>query len=280
MALYNHFWLAYVLFSLTTIWAEALWLTSNQLENARVRRDKPIAKQRKYTVEEIEQIRHKKNRDFQMLKWGIFVLFACIGIVCILGTARQKYIWELSLLNGVLYPANDPDVPNVCSGQSGDFLKVSFGGGGMGATTSEDHLWLVTKQKNDSLQKDVVLGIERLQNGNVSVIAHVIGQDGKTILDIDPTHFAINRNEILDDLSPPRTDLSTIELRDGYDNKLKVRLINNHMVLFVGKLYLTPGEYIEANKSGVSFNGGGSLLTSSCFSVEIPDGGGLFNFKE
>jgi hypothetical protein len=186
-------------------------------------------------------------REFLLKKFGALVLLFVIGTIASYFTFKEQRIHELSQFNGVLYPANDPDPPTLCTIPD-SALRVFVG---KSTIFSEgQHIRVIARQRSEPLEDIVLLGIERTSNGTLALTAHIVGEDQKVIMDIDSNHFEVNRNMILDSLSPPRPDLSTIVLKDEYGNKLKVRFINKHSVTFQGKVYYRPGYYIEAYEEG------------------------------
>ncbi len=193
-------------------------------------------------------------------------------------TFAEQRIYELSQYNGVLYPANDPDPPLYCEGIPASALKLVFGEGKGDFTIIAEgkHAWVIVAHHNDPPEDKVLLGIERQPDGTVSLTARIMGEDGKSIANIDNNTFEINRNKILDSLSPPRTDLSTIILRDEYGNKLKIRFMNKRSISFLGKLYYRPGEYVEADDKGFRvMPNNSSWKGRTCFILSNPEGAGF-----
>jgi hypothetical protein len=137
----------------------------------------------------------------------------------------------------------------------------------------------VTRDDADPSKKKVLLGIKRLPDNNIALIAHVFGSDEKEIIDIDQNHFLVNRNAILDSLSPPRPDLSTLLLHDSYGNVLKIRFANKRWVVFSGKLYLRGSEYIETTDNGLNIEPNHSRLGLKCVILANNDTAGFFGSR-
>lgn len=147
--------------------------------------------------------------------------------------------------------------------------------GGITIAGEGEHAWIVGKGEPNSSEVTPLLGVERLPNGNISLIAHITGQDGKVIVEIDQNNFWVNRNAILDSLSPPRTDRSTILLRDSYGNVRRIRFANKRFVTFSERIYIREGMYLETSSTGVKLVPGQKIQGPACFELSNPKGAGF-----
>jgi hypothetical protein len=214
------------------------------------------------------------------------VLIVAVALILILLVRRIHVSRELSLLNGVLIPANDPDPIGTCSGVKIPESSLRFYFGIQEVVVYGNKGVIVGRGRRGlPLDSVVVLGVNREPDGTISIEARIFGDDNKRlIVFIDRNHFEINRNMILDSLSPPRPDASTILIKDQSGNTLKVRLINKHSMSFEGRLYVKPGQYVEFSKSGMKLGidsqPGSIREDSSCHLLSNPEEGGLLGVEE
>jgi len=129
------------------------------------------------------------------------------------------------------------------------FLTGS-GSGAVAVKTWGDHMKIITLFQKAPEPNITFLSIDRGKSGSVTVNAQVFDDEGKAIVQIDENHFFINRNAILDSLSPPRPNESTILIRDQHGGVLKIQLMNSNTLLFQGKFHV--GErYVEFANDGI-----------------------------
>lgn len=228
----DFFDISYALLLAAIVWSVGSFWSSSFLVNKRVETD---------------------NRA-EYKAWVVIVpvLVLTFAVFCVLKIHSIQIARDLSELNGVLIPANDADPPSPCSAElvSESPLRLYFGH--MSVVTRFEKAALITlpEPKGDEDYDPILLGIERAEDGSIALRANVVDRDRKVIVRIDRNHFEINRNLILDSLSPPRPDSSTILIKDEYGNVLKIRLLNKNSVFFEGKLYFRPGEYVQIDKNG------------------------------
>ena len=260
----HRFVLAYFAIALWTLLVIVSWLTSQTVRTSRPTKKQSASNQKTLFW-----------RKFRLKQFGVPVLVVLIGLIAGYLTFSEQRIYELSQFKGVLYPANDPDPPFACSSNVPDALKFFLGSATV--LCEGKHGWIITAKRKKPPEDVVLLGIEKGQDGTLTLTAHIVGDDQKVIMNIDRNTFEINRNKILDSLSPPRPDLSTIVLNDEYGNKLKVRFLNKHSVSFVGKVYYRPGSYVEADDKGIRVMPQNlSFSKGFCFEMSHPDGATLF----
>jgi hypothetical protein len=193
--------------------------------------------------------------------WRLIPAVACFSVFLVGGcwVHSIQLDKELESLNGWLIPANDPDSDRCKSDKYGD-SAFNFYFGGLTVVAKGQTLRIINLHR-DPPESDVeALRIDREPDGTVALTAHVFGEDNKEIVQIDRNHFFINRNRILDSLSPPRPDRSTILIRDESGNELKIRLMNKHSISFEGKLYVQPGRYLQMDRSGARLEPGNSTI--------------------
>jgi len=225
------FALSYVLLAAATVWSLGALLSSSWLAN--------------------KKVDTKAGRPYRAWQVGTAALIVGFGIFCISKVYSIQIGRELSEMNGVLEPANAPDPPGPCNKDHPSALKLYFGG--MSAVTEGEGFVMIAlpPPKSNEDYDPVLLGIDRLSDGNVALHANIFDRDGKPIARIDGNHFEISRNRLLDPLSPPRKDRSTIVLTDEEGNTLQVRFVNKHSISFQGKLYVRSGTYVRIDKRGL-----------------------------
>jgi hypothetical protein len=258
---HHHFPLSYLAIFLWSLLGVGAWLRSKTLEHQR-----PKSRRLKNSP---QMLRH-----FRVWQWVGSNAIVLVGVFAACITHSEQRIFVLSQFNGVLYPANDPDPATRCGELPSSALRFDFGGTTI--VEKANYASIVTRENIDPSKNKVLLGVNRLPDGSVSLIAHITGPDEKVIVDIDQNHFFINRNEILDSLSPPRTDLSTIFLRDPYGNALKIRFANKRWIIFSGKVYFRDKEYIETTDNGLNIEPSHNRLGLRCIILANDDRAGFF----
>jgi hypothetical protein len=219
-----------------------------------------------------KKVETKGKRGYWYWKWVIPTLIAVFGLYWVFRLHDIQIGRELYELKGVLIPANDSDPPSPCDSTSNSNTKLYIGG--LTALAESKEASVIKVMPTPTGNDPVLLGIERAEDGSVALHAHIVGSDQRVIALIDRNHFEINRNRILDSLSPPRTDRSTIVLTDEYGNTLKVHLMNKHSVSFSGKLYFREGEYVQIDQNGISIPSRNEHIGGAiCF--HLPEGSGI-----
>jgi hypothetical protein len=173
-----------------------------------------------------------------------------IGVLLCVELMRIEVGRELLLLNGSLIPANDTmDKADFC-GLSQKDLLVTILSNDLTVVSATSRLNIVSSDLVLADGGHDLLFLERGRNGTVTVNLHARDTEGKAILDIDENVFEINRNKILDSLSPPRPDKSTILIRDEQGSDLKIRLMNRNAISFRGRIYFGK-RYVSFRDKGI-----------------------------
>lgn len=251
----HHFVPAYLAICIWTALGIGSWLTSQPLRKAR-----PTQKQLSGTN------RKKFIIKFRIMRLGVpFGLLVLAGVCLYYTFLEQRYL-ELSQFNGVLFPANDSDPPGTCGYANWPIpptaLKMYFGEQTVAGYGNDIRIFEISNP--DEGEDPILLGIDRSNDGTVSLHANITGSDGKVVAHIDRNTFEVRRNALIDPFSSPRIDKSTIQITDEYGNKLRVRLINKHSVFFNGNLYMHGGSHIEIDNDGIRLFPGGGDYSGKC----------------
>jgi hypothetical protein len=233
--------LSYALFVVAVIWSVGTFLTSSFFSNLRVRT--------------------RGGTSYKLCLVIVPTTIVAVGLYWAWKVSRMELAQELALMNGLLVPANDPEPPTKCNtaGEEGSELRL-YAGDMRLVLVEGDKLPLI-RRREQGKGDPVLLGLERGGDGSVVVHANIIGSDDKVIAQIDRNHFLINRNKILDSLSPPRKDRSTIVITDEDQNSLEIRLVNNNSVFFRGRLYVRPDAFVQVDEKGLYIEDGGPYST-------------------
>lgn len=249
------FTIAYVLFSVSAIFALVAWLTSDFLR----KRDPFTWNRQRRKAQDLKRARRK------MLTWKYVLALAIISLLasCFWVTSAVQKAKELSRLGGILYPANDPDPPNPCSEPIPDnALAISYGG--RVAYTKKAQTLIFLRASDARGGHD--------DNKSLILDADIRSEDGKIVARITKNHFAVNRNKILESLYY-RPDESTVKLEDEYGNDFEVRYLNRRFIKFSGITYVY-GTKVEIGNNGVAIGGKHLTVDSPCMgdNAERPPG--------
>lgn len=268
----HRFAIAYVVIILSSVMAVGSWLASDALRKARPTKKQAIGLHGKAI-----------SRKFLFVKLGVIAGIVIAGLCTEYFTFSEQRLYELSQYNGLLVPANDPDQESSCKDQPDDTQQkpIRFYLGAQEVVAYGQRADIVTRHAIQSSEPDLVLlGVDRVGDGSIVLKANILGDNEKAILQIDKNHFEINRNMILDSLSPPRPDLSTIVFKDQYGGRLRVRFSNPRSVVFEGKMYFRRGRYVEFNSTGIHVASDDGkedrrIFNVPCFYLLHPQGGSL-----
>jgi hypothetical protein len=209
------FTLARLLAVLAFMWSVCFWLTSEELENK------------------------KHQRSYFFWKWGFafFIVSAFAGSIMLVN--KIEIGRELSLYEGFLWPANDPDPPSFCSPDpKAAALKIFIGRNEAFATRFP---FVVLRVRN----KDRII-IDRDEAGRIALSADILDKDGQVIATFERGHFTLVQSNILD----RKRDRSTLIVRDKYKNEvLNVRFLNKNSIQFSGLLRYPEYGEIQIPKS-------------------------------
>jgi hypothetical protein len=184
----------------------------------------------------------KATRNYEITKWiGVAALIGLI-LAGVWFTGWLKERKELSEMDGLLLPANDPSLEDKCVAISPTGIRFHFGNASIVLT---GHKANVVKYRNRT-----VLGMEVTDNGELVVDADIRGEDNSQILSVSRDYFKVRTENIIESLSR-RPDKSTLVLTDVHGNKLTIRYANKQTAIFSGTLYVTPVDYFNVTENGV-----------------------------
>lgn len=213
MGLANHFVLAYLFFVVCGLWSVAYWLTSDYLDKQRgMLRGRAIARNP-------ERLQRAKRRYLTAL-YGISILLVLLTGICldVVHIAQTEY--ELSTLEGFLYPANDKDPPSFCAPTDENALKFFMG---RNEAYSSQFPFAVLRIHNKNR-----IVVDRNKDKRIALSMDVFDETGKVLVTFEKGHFIVVQNNILDFGRP---DKSTLIVRDQHKNEvLYVHYINPRSV--------------------------------------------------
>ena len=167
-------------------------------------------------------------------KYRLAVLADLSAILCIIILTNASIYWvnsnkqeyELSLLEGRLYPANDPTPPNVCDDRpetrAGLNDVVVLFGSDAAVIGKFPYSLISVRDKN-------VFVVDRNEDGSIVLSLDVLDADGKVIVTIDHGRFQINPNNYLPKKFRP--DRYTLVITDQYKTQvLKFRYLNKNAI--------------------------------------------------
>lgn len=228
------FVLAYIFIASTIPWLLGSWLTSKFLS----KRNPQSWSHRRRQNTDIEQAR----RNYLLTKWLGAAVWTILVLSGVWFTDWLKESKELSQMDGLLLPANDPSPEDRCGAISPAGMRFHFG-----------NLSVVPTGKKAGIVKyrgRIVLGMELTDDGALVVDADIRDRDNKEILSVSRNYFKVHTENILDSLSR-RPDKSTLVLTDVHGNKLTIRYANKQTAIFSGRLYVTLGDYLDVTEHGV-----------------------------
>jgi hypothetical protein len=209
------FWFAYVCFGAAGIGALGEWLTSSTLQ----RKAKLVR-------------RHRLNRrDYLITKWGVSIaLFGATVATLTLSSYIQDRI-DLSLYEGPLIPANDPNPPGPCS-PNGDELALY-----LGKNTVKSAQFPLNAI---SIDHETVMKVDRTPEGYLTLSVDITSDDRRIIARIQNNVLTVNRLNVL---SKKRVDKSSLIVVDQRGKEvLNARYSNPHVFRFNGIFQKGPHE--------------------------------------
>jgi hypothetical protein len=249
----NHFVAAYISVSLSLMWALCYWQVSDFLDG----------KRKAYQSAQDNAASHpksdRKQTRFKSAKRGYFTWSIAISLVIVLMEVggmtwirETQTAYELSLMAGVLLPANDPS-PTICAPRN-DELAVYMDEKGFETA--------VFPQTIFSIRNVPVISIDRTSSGEVTLSLDIRSADGKLIVRMRNNRFQINKNNYF---SMKRPDLSTLIVYDQNGAEvLNARFLNPHAFRLSAKIH-SSGEFLDTdNIPGFVTEAG---VGSVCFEV-------------
>ncbi len=245
----NHYFVAaYIFVSLSLMWALCYWQVSDFLDG----------KRKAYQSAQDNAASHpksdRKQTRFKSAKRGYFRWSVAISLVIVLTEVggmtwirETQTAYELSLMAGVLLPANDPS-PTFCAPRN-DELAVYMAEKGFETAMFPQTIFAVRNVP--------VISIDRTSSGEVTLSLDIRSADGKLIVRIRNNRFQINKNNYF---SMKRPDRSTLVVYDQNGAEvLNARFPNPHAFRLSAKIH-SSGAFLDTDNIP-------GLIGSVCFEV-------------
>jgi hypothetical protein len=201
-------------------WGVMAWLLSSELQKR-----KPKELQSK-NAKKIERYRISRRR-YLFWKWSIPSLIIVTLILAGLFVNSKREARELSLLYGILVPANDPFPPNSCGNIDQNHIAIFLG--------SQISVTSVFPHKIVEVERVPRVVVDRDKNGRLILIVDILSEDGKVIARLDRDGFVVNQNNFL---RMKRDDRSSLSVEDQYGHLvLKARYLNSRALSLQGVLH-------------------------------------------
>lgn len=220
----HSFTLAYICFIAAAFCGVGLWLTS-----AFLRRWEPkqVAKasKRKFKKDPVGQAKLAR-RNYWSLKYGMLAVIFVVLVAVLAWVYNRREEYELSLVYGILIPANDPLIHHSC-GQVPQEALLIFLGGITSYTTEFPH----TVIEVHGIPR---LVLDRKPDNSVAISVDILDSDGKIIVELDENRFTVNPHNYF---KLVRKDRSSLSVFDDYKNEvLTVRYLNERAIWMNGIL--------------------------------------------
>jgi hypothetical protein len=258
----HHFSASYVFVVISGALAIGSWLTSKTLSKNR-RVISQLEKKAWQDLKNCDAARiHQRAVDRYLLQKSIGIgVLVVVTVLFLIYVRYEQLQFELSLLYGKLYPANEssPPVPPNCK-QTGD--KLAIYAGKMLVLVPFRIMPVNLIHARDQL----VLRLDR--NADTSLVLSGVIRDatGKVIIQFDGDGFTVNPNNYL---KFKRTDRSTLVVVDQLGNEtINVKYVNLNTLLLKLHFYFS-GQLMEF-KDGMHPVGesSGIVATGGCMTFE------------
>lgn len=215
---YHQFVMAYALSALGGIWTLGYYIFSD----SRKKRSNTVRKLRDATRkhEAVEKIitkyRHARNWHYcKEIGTYAAVLLATGCFVFWLNLGQEEY--ELSLLEGKLYPANEAIPENDCEGLINKDSLMMF----MGPFIAVSNKFPTTIVEINDYP---FLSMDKHEDGSLAISMEIRSDDGRIIVQVVRGMFTINPNNYI---RKARKDRSSLEVTDQYGQRvLNARFFN------------------------------------------------------
>jgi len=228
---YHQFVMAYVLSVSGGIWTLGYYFYSD----SRKKRANTVVKlrdaARKHEAAQKVISKYNRARAWHYCKEigtyaGVFLATGAFLFWLYLG--QEEY--ELSLLEGKLYPANEPTPSHSC-GKIEDTEIIVFLGTNAAITKIFPHTILKIKGKER-------LMVNKEPDGSLAITLDVFSQDGRIVTRIEDGKFLINPNNALPN---KRKDASSLQVFDQYGTQVLNMQYLNRQAIWIDAVLHYPG---------------------------------------
>jgi hypothetical protein len=227
----HEFWPAYICVALGGFWAIVYWRYSDSTKRSmdKLVRLKQSAEKPNASAKKILDYAHA-GRQYRLRQ---FAKVASVLLITIAGWYWVQYTqekYELSLLKGRLYPANDPMPAHACGHIDKDEVVI-FLGSNIVVTRQFPHAILIVDGKSR-------LEVNRDDDGSIAISLDVLSDDGKVVARILNGQFTINQNNALD---LTRKDRNSLEVVDQSGTQVLSMRYINPQVMWIDAVLHYPG---------------------------------------
>ncbi len=266
----SQFKLAYSLTIFSALWWFGYFILSDKAQH---KWDKLSKCAKSYKQKPQNHRKRERYKQASLSYWMSLVLsLAIIAIVTMsllywIAVTHEDY--DLSLLEGRLYPADEPMPPNACSELAQQLSEEQVG---RIARLRQDGLFILAGDNASYATKfplgvievsgKQVFSIDRANDGAVLASLDILSADGKVIVSVQNGRFKINSNNILP--SKMRPDKHTLLVMDEFGREaLKMRYLNKRTISINALLHYPPEwpEPIVISGAGMK---GATIVSGNC----------------
>jgi len=251
------------------VWAVLWWEYSNSVYKqvrAKVRAKSRIKPGKDHTV---ARYRHERSKLWIMRGGGvIFGILATLASLRLVAQFKSNY--ELDLLYGRLYPANDPDY-GPCPVTEG-LVNIHVGNGEY--QVSDKNFPQVLVGVNDRS----VISIDKGSDGALVVLADVRDGTGRLIVRLSKDEFRVNPNNYFAMNHPGRSRSEITVTDQGGNVVLDARYANQHTFIITGRFNAYGVPIILSSDRSVQI--GDSAIDTICIrNADKPAGAAIFALR-
>jgi hypothetical protein len=251
MIQFRHFLAAYACFAVAVLWGALSWLFSNTVYRQFLIYDKTRRRRNPDKPNTLLRFRHEFRKLWTMRMGGTLTAAAIMVAGC-LYIHWEAVGYEMSLLYGRLYPANDK-LFGPCAPPTG---YVALYAGNVGAQVPLDMLPMTLVEVGGKR----VIVLDRGSDGSLVLIADIKDKDDKLIVRMNKKEFRVNPNNYFD-VYHSRSELRITD--QAGDVALDARYNNDRIFSVRGKLYVN-GRLVDFS-SRVAV--GSRSVSNICFSL-------------
>lgn len=238
----HHYWPAFICITLAILWVVALWEFSTTVKDQFLKKERAKARRRPDKPQSLSRY-HAEMRKFWTMRLGLPILgLAAIAATFYYIRAEQRD-YELGLLYGRLYPANDPDY-GPCPATPGS-VNLHLGSMEVQEPKSKLPVAMVT------VAGKPVISLDHGADGSLVLIADVKDSSGRLIVRFGKDEFRVNPNNYFA-MNHPHDSKSELTVIDQDGNVvLDGRYDNPHAFSLTGRLYAYGTLITLSNKEGI-----------------------------